>query len=150
MLTEYFKSIGMPINVSDHGVAIDHLIELLHWLMLVLFVGWGLFYIYLLVRFRASKQPKAIYEGTKSHASKWIEIAVVGAEVILLCFFSIPIWYHHVNAFPDVGPDTETTEIRVIAQTVRMEHPLSGSGWRIRQEQARADQRPDESDRPGS
>ena len=42
-------------------------------LMLVLFVGWGGFFAYCLVRFRRSRNPVANYAGAKSHASSYLE-----------------------------------------------------------------------------
>ena len=82
----------MPPDYSKHGPELDQLNAYVHWLMLILFVGWGLLFLFMLVRFRASKHPKANYHGTKSHASTWIEGAVFVAECVLLFGISIPAW----------------------------------------------------------
>ena len=50
----------LPPNYSEQGYVIDDLIIWVHYLMLVLFVGWGIYYIYTLIRFRASKNPTAL------------------------------------------------------------------------------------------
>ena len=42
----------LPPLASKHGGDIDLLIDVLHWFMGVLFVGWGIFLVYCLVRFR--------------------------------------------------------------------------------------------------
>ncbi len=55
--------LGLPSQASAHAAQIDGMIVILHWLMLVLGVGWGIFFIYTLIRFRASAHPKADYEG---------------------------------------------------------------------------------------
>ena len=47
----------LPQLASQHGAALDHTLGLVHWLMLVLFVGWGAFFAYVLWRFRAQAQP---------------------------------------------------------------------------------------------
>ena len=47
--------IGLPPNASEHGYQIDHIIEFCHWFMGALFVGWSVFFIYVLLRFR--KEP---------------------------------------------------------------------------------------------
>ena len=60
---------GLPIVASAHGHEIDTLILLLHLLALVLFVGWGIFFLIVLVRFRKSVNPKANYHGVQGHAS---------------------------------------------------------------------------------
>ena len=59
--------LGLPPQASAHAAQIDTMIVILHWLMLVLFVGWSIFFIYTLIRFRASVHPQADYVGVKSH-----------------------------------------------------------------------------------
>jgi len=110
-LLQYF---GLPlVNASTQGPAIDNIILIVHWLMAVLFIGWGVFFIYTLIRFRASKNPKADYHGVKSHFSSYIEIAVAVIEVGLLFGFAFPIWASRVN---DVPKGSDAVQIRVVAQ----------------------------------
>ncbi len=103
----------LPVDASASGYQIDQLIVLVHWLMFVLFLGWGLFFIFTLIRFNNKVNPKADYTGVKSHLSSKLEVAVVVAEVILLVGFSIPFWAKQVDAFPN-RPDA--IEIRVVAE----------------------------------
>lgn len=103
----------LPVDASAHGHAIDELIGYLHILMLVLFVGWGAFYLYTLVRFRAKKNPVAHYQGVKSHASSYIEGLVAVCEVILLVAFSIPLYSRAVDGLPR---ESESVVVRVIAE----------------------------------
>lgn len=105
--------LGLPINAAAHGYEIDAIILYVHILMLVLFVGWGAFFIFTLVRFNRKANPKANYTGVTSHLSSKVEIAVVVIEAILLLGFSIPFWAKHVNAFPN---RTDNLEVRVIAE----------------------------------
>jgi cytochrome c oxidase subunit 2 len=105
--------LGLPELASEHGHRIDHVTGLVHWMMLILFVIWGGFFVYLLIRFRRAKNPKASYEGTKSKASTWGEIAVAIAEVILLVGFSIPLYSARIDDIPD---ESEATVVRVRAQ----------------------------------
>ena len=107
------KILGLPPNASAHGAQIDMVIWLVHLLMIVLFVGWGAFFIYTIWKFRASRNPKASYEGVKSHTSSYIEIGVAVAEVILLVGFSIPFWSRVVNALPD---EKKAITVHVIAE----------------------------------
>ncbi|MBP6343807.1 MAG: cytochrome c oxidase subunit II [Candidatus Omnitrophica bacterium] len=104
---------GLPINASAHGYEIDSIIIYVHILMLVLFLGWGAFFIFTLVRFNRRVHPKADYTGVKSHLSTKLEIAVVIIEAVLLVGFSIPFWAKHVNAFPN---RTDTIEVRIVAE----------------------------------
>ncbi len=106
--------LGLPLDVSKHGHEIDALIAYVHWLMLPLFVGWGAYFIYVLFRFRAGRNPKASYTGTKSRFSTYVEVGVAIAEAVLLIGFSIPAWAKRVN---DVPPEEgEAVEIHVVAQ----------------------------------
>jgi len=35
----------LPPDVSVHGAKIDQLMSVLHWFMLLLFFGWGIFFV---------------------------------------------------------------------------------------------------------
>jgi cytochrome c oxidase subunit 2 len=107
------EALGIAPNASLHGYAIDSMLEMLHWFMLVLFLGWGSFYFYTLWRFRASKHPKANYVGTTSHLPTKLEGAVLVLEVVLLLAFAAPIWANRVDQFP-TGPDV--THLRAVGQ----------------------------------
>ena len=67
--------LGLPSQASTHAADIDQMIVLVHWLMLVLFVGWGAFFLFVLFRFRSSANPKADYAGAKGKLSKGLEVA---------------------------------------------------------------------------
>ena len=105
--------LGLPIQASEHAPEIDEMIILIHWLMAVLFVGWGAFYVYTLIRFRASANPKADYTGVTSHTSSYLEIGVAVIEAVLLIGFAIPAWAHRVN---DIPPEGEATVVNVIGK----------------------------------
>jgi cytochrome c oxidase subunit 2 len=92
--------LGQPANVAEHGYQIDHIIEFCHWFMGALFVGWSAFFIFTLVRFRKSRQPKADYHGVTSGISTHLEFSVVLIEAVLLVGFAIPLWAKRVNEFP--------------------------------------------------
>jgi len=107
------KFLGMTQVASAHGGQIDHIIALVHLFMLVLFVGWGSFFIYTLLRFNNKANPKANYGGVKGKFSTQLEIAVVIIEVILLIGFAFPLWSQRVDAFPDAS---ESTVARVVGE----------------------------------
>ncbi len=94
----------LPENAAAHGAEIDRMTVLLHWLMLLLFVGWSLYFVYVLFRFRAGRNAQASYTGVKSHFSSYLEGGVVLAEAILLVGFAIPAWARWVTPHsPDAG-----------------------------------------------
>ena len=105
--------LGLPIQAAAHAAEIDEMIVLIHWLMAVLFVGWGAFYVYTLIRFRASANPKASYTGVTSHTSSYLEIGVAVIEAVLLIGFAIPAWAHRVN---DIPPEGESTVLHMIGK----------------------------------
>ncbi len=105
--------LGMPTNASTHGAEIDQLVNYMHVFMAVLFVGWSIFFIYTLVRYRAGRNPKADYVGAKSHVSSYLEAGVVLIEAVLLIGWALPIWAAKVHDFP---PADEALEIRVVAE----------------------------------
>jgi cytochrome c oxidase subunit 2 len=104
---------GLPALASAHGGQIDGLIGWMHVFMLILFVGWGSFFIYCLVRFRRSRNPVADYTGVKSHTSSYLEVAVAIVEAILLVGFSIPLWAARVDHRPS---DSEALVVEVTGE----------------------------------
>ncbi|MSO60739.1 MAG: hypothetical protein EXQ50_01385 [Acidobacteria bacterium] len=105
--------LGLPVAASAHAAAVDEVMVLVHWLMLVLFVGWSAFFVFVLVRFRRGRQPVADYHGVRAPWAPWLEGGVLAAEVGLLVFFSIPIWSARVDRLPAAH---ESTVVRVIAE----------------------------------
>ena len=92
--------LGLPALGAAHGAQIDNLIGWIHIFMLILFVGWGGFFLYALVRFRQSRNPVANYTGVRSHASNYLEAGVLVVELVLLFAFSIPLWAARVDHVP--------------------------------------------------
>ena len=112
-MTELLQYFGLPVGISSVSGRIDEIIVIVHYLMLVLFVGWGIFFIVSLVKFRESKNKKANYKGVESHYSSVLEGAIAVIEIVILFGFAFPIWAERVNDVPD-SRDAES--IRVIAQ----------------------------------
>jgi cytochrome c oxidase subunit II len=102
-----------PVQASTHAAEVDQMTVLVHWLMLVLFVGWGCFFIYVLFRFRKKANPVASYTGAKGKISKGLEVGVAVVEVFLLVFYAIPAWAKRVKAFP---AENEAVVVRVVAE----------------------------------
>ncbi len=103
----------LPINISTHGKPIDDLINSLHWFMLALFVGWGIYFVYCLIKFRARPGHKA--DSTEKHfrLPTYIEIGIAIFETILLVFVSYPIWSSVKNDMPS---DSDSLRVRVVAE----------------------------------
>jgi cytochrome c oxidase subunit 2 len=107
------KILGLPVLASAHGKDVDNLIIYVHWLMIVLFVGWLAYFVYTLFRFHRSRNPKADYIGVKGHASNYIEGAVAIIEGILLIGVAVPLWAKAADKFP---PEDKSTVIQIVGQ----------------------------------
>jgi cytochrome c oxidase subunit 2 len=105
--------LGLPPQAATHAGDIDQMISLTHWLMFVLFVGWGAFFIYVLARFRKKSNPVADYEGAHGKLSKGLEVLIVVAEMVLLVFYAIPAWATRVR---DLPAENEATVVRIVAE----------------------------------
>src|ERR1041384_8349457 len=92
---------GLPIDISTHGWQIDRLIIIIHIFMAVLFVGWFIFLVYSLVRFRQRPGHKPVYHLGHFKLPTYLEIGVALFEVVLLVAFSFPIWNAYRNQLPD-------------------------------------------------
>src|SRR5262245_65941092 len=69
--------LGQPPNASSHGYQIDHILEFCHWFMGAIFVGWSVFFVYEVIRFRKSRQPGADVVGVRFSKSSHMEFCVV-------------------------------------------------------------------------
>lgn len=103
----------LPQLASSNGQAVDDLMVYLHWLMLALFIGWSLYFGYVLWRFNARRHARADHAGSTSKIPKYTEIAVVLAEAVLLVGVAIPIWAKTVDNFPK--PENATV-VQIMAQ----------------------------------
>ena len=94
-------------------MTIDALMTLVHGLMLILFTGWAIYFVYALYRFRRGRQPQASYQGAKGKLAYGVEIGVVIAEAVLLVGFALPIWSRVTSAGP---AEPNAVIIRVVAE----------------------------------
>ena len=113
MIDSMVRWLGFPPDASAHGLALDRMTAVVHWMMALLFVAWGVFFIYTLVRFRASRQPQAVYAGAKGKIAKGSEVAVIVAEILLLVLFAFPTWATWVR-IPTAAENP--LEVRVVAE----------------------------------
>ena len=105
--------LGLPALAALNGGQVDDLIGWTHIFMFVLFVGWGGFFTYCLIRFRRSRNPVADYRGVTSHTSSYLEGGVAVVEAVLLLGFSIPIWAARVDHRP---PENEALVVEVTGE----------------------------------
>ena len=104
---------GLPFNASAHGAEIDRLIYVIHIFMAVLFIGWFVYLIYALIRFRSRPGHAATYKLNHFKVPSYAEIGVALFEVLLLVGFSFPVVHQVRDVFPPAG---EALQIRVVAE----------------------------------
>jgi cytochrome c oxidase subunit II len=107
------KLLGIPENFAEHGGGVDHLIDVVHYFMAALFVGWTLFFFYCCFRFWCRRNKTASYRGVQSHVSTHLEIGVVIIEAILLLGFAFPLWTERTDRYADIQQQ-DPVRIRVI------------------------------------
>jgi cytochrome c oxidase subunit II len=103
----------LPGLASAEGHQIDMLLYAVHIMILVLFVGWAIFFVYVLVRFRKNRNPRASYPGLRSKFSTNFELGVATVEGILLLGVSIPFWAHGYDKIPR---GEEVIQVAVVAE----------------------------------
>jgi cytochrome c oxidase subunit 2 len=113
MIEKMYEILSLPPLASQHGKDVDLLIIYVHYLMIALFLGWGAYLVYALIRFRKASNPKADYVGIRGHLSNYIEVAVALVEAVLLVGFAVPLWGRAVDKFPSKA---EATQVMVVAQ----------------------------------
>ena len=104
---------GLPESASDHAELVDQFLELVHWFMAILFVGWTIYFFYAIIKFRQKKNPKADYYGVRGHGTTHIEIGVIIVEAILLLGFAFPLWGQRTEEFPQ---DEDVLRIRAVGR----------------------------------
>lgn len=111
----------LPPQASAHAAEIDTVLALMHWLMLVLFVGWGAYFVWVLIRFR--EQPGAPQDGSaavdqasvpRGRPALWSEIGIVVAEGVLLVVIALPLWFRQTT--PPPASDPAAVVVRVVAE----------------------------------
>ncbi len=105
--------LGLPENYAAHGGEVGHMMDVVHWFMIALAAGWTLFFLFCLYRFWHRRNPKASYDGVRSHLSSHLEIGVIIIEAVLLLGFAFPLWADRVDDWDrvqELNPD----RVRVI------------------------------------
>ena len=114
-MNDWFAShiLGLPERAATGAKFVDDLMVYVHYLMVALFIGWSIYFLYVLWRFNARRNAAADHVGSTSKIPKYTEIAVVLAEAVLLIGVAIPIWAKSVDNFPK--PENSTV-IQIMAQ----------------------------------
>ncbi|MBI4348054.1 MAG: cytochrome c oxidase subunit II [Elusimicrobia bacterium] len=103
----------LPLNISSIGPQLDQLFYIVHGFMAVLFVGWGIFFAYVLWRFRARPGHRAEYATDTKHLNTYLEVGVIVFELVLIFVFSLPLWASAKYQLPDAK---DAVNVEVVAE----------------------------------
>jgi len=117
---------GMHEIASRHGHVGNHMLGLIHWFMALLFVGWSIFLVAILYKFRRKKNPVASYAGVTSHFSTHVEVGVVIVEIVLLLGFAFPLWATRADAKARPVGD-EVVNLRAVGEQYRWTFHYAGA-----------------------
>jgi len=112
-MEENFRGGWLPLDISTHGHEIDQLILYVHILMFVLFIGWAIYLVYVLVKFRERPGHQADVSPKHFGLPKLLEVGIILVEVFLLVGMSIPAWSSYRGSQP---PTEGAVVVRVIAE----------------------------------
>ena len=127
-----YNLLGLPARAAIEAKPIDDLMVWVHWLMLILFIGWVAYFCYALWRFNAKRNAKASYEGSHSKLPKYSEFAIVLIEAWLLLWIAIPLWGKNVQQFPD---PKDSVVVQVQAQQFGWNFRYAGADGKFGQQQ---------------
>jgi cytochrome c oxidase subunit 2 len=104
----------LPKSASTFAHEIDSAINLVHILMLIMFVVWGVFFIYFLAKFREKSGQRVSYKGFPKVIVPVSMIAFVTVfDIYMLFGHDIPFWHKLKTDFPLAD---QSTVVRIVAQ----------------------------------
>lgn len=108
---------AIPENSAEHGAQVDQMNAVIHWLMLVLFIGWTTYFFIAIIKFWHKNNSTPSYTGVKNHASTHLEIGVVIVEAVFLLGFAFPLWAERTDTFERVVTnDPDAPRVRVVGR----------------------------------
>ena len=115
------RLLPLPDPASAHAAGLDAVTGWSHLLIAVLFVGWSVFLLIALWRFRAGRDAATAADAAApaSIGRRWplrLEVLVVVAEVVLLVGLSIPRFGALVPGAGLAAPAADAVQVRVVAQ----------------------------------
>lgn len=104
----------LPKGASTFAPDIDHIMILVHALMLFMFLAWGIVLLYSLIKFRQGAGRTVVYSG---YPKMVIPVLLVGIVVVfdyyILFGHDIPFWGEYRTHFP---AEDSSTLVHVVAQ----------------------------------
>lgn len=109
---EKYYGWGLPIDISSHGARIDRVIIWMHWGIAALFIGWLIFLVIALVKFKARPGVAANPAPQKFRFPPFLDAGIAAAEIAILFGISVPLWID-LRRLP---PPADSVQIQVVAE----------------------------------
>lgn len=107
---------GLPVAASTFAKQLDFSLHIMHVAMGVIFVLWGIFFAYCLIRYRSRPGHRVTHpeDTRKAKVLSFVPDGVILAfEIWLIFIFGLPILAHIREDLPDVA---RSFRVRVVAQ----------------------------------
>ncbi|MBI4057470.1 MAG: hypothetical protein HY399_08005, partial [Elusimicrobia bacterium] len=104
---------GLPVQASTFAPSIDWALQLMHAVMILLFVLWGIFLIFCLIRYRQRAGVRAVYAHKGTLSSFIPDGLILAFEIWLIFFVGVPIWSHVREKLPK---EEEANMVEVVAE----------------------------------
>jgi cytochrome c oxidase subunit 2 len=106
-------TVGLPIAASTYAGQVDSCIKIVHYGMGVIFVLWGIFFVYCLARFRRRAGVRAVYPTGHGLGAFVPDLAVLVFEIWMIFFLGLPVWSTVKNDFP---PADKANVVELVAE----------------------------------
>src|SRR3990167_6474328 len=103
----------LPARASTYAADLDRQLDVFHVAMGLIFVCWGAFMIYCLIRYRARPGVPAVYSHTGIVKSMIPDGIVLAFELFMIFVIGLPVWAHVMETFPE---EKKANVAAVIAQ----------------------------------
>jgi cytochrome c oxidase subunit II len=90
----------LPIAGSQQAAELDSVLLGVHLHMALQAVAWGVFFVYVLIRFRSGRQPEPLARGLSPIVAIVAIGLVIAGDALLLAGAALPAWYSRSTAPP--------------------------------------------------
>lgn len=104
---------GLPVAASTFAKDIDFGIYVIHAAMILIFVLWGIFFTYLLIRYRRRQGVPAETGHGSALKSLIPDFLVLVFEIGLIAFYALPVWSRIKMHTPDLA---HVNQVQIMAE----------------------------------
>lgn len=103
----------VPVKASTYAAQLDTQLDIFHWAMLLIFVLWGIYFVYCLAHYRARPGVPAV-RGQLSVAKSMVPDGIILVfEMFMIFVIGLPVWAQVMETFPE---EKKANVVHVIAQ----------------------------------